>query len=519
MTESKNTEVQSTSEQPSKKGFQMPTAITILIFIIIGLIVVTWIASWAGASYTDDSGADALVNPMGIFGLGQAIASGFVGGADLIFYLFVLGAVIELMLVSGAMEAGISSLVKGLGGKELFLIPILFILFSAGGTIYGMSEETIALFVIVVPALSLAGFDTITGLMVILGGTATGCAISTVNPFAMGAADLAIKDAGVEGVMSYVLLFNLVWWFIMTTITCSIMTGYAWYVKKNPTKSFVKNGKEEADEWLSQFNTKDSQTATGRQKAALAVFMAAFVLMILFFIPWPDVLNIDTDSSAYYGDGFWGPILGVLFGSLTPMGWWYFNELSMMFIIVGLLIALILGMPKKQTSEAAWEGAKAMFSVAVVIAIARGIPFVMETTGLQPWLIQGMLGIVGNGANEWVIVYAMFIILFLLATVITSTSGLAGAALPMMTAFVVGAFPTATPEQLQFIMGGVAIAYMTAIGFWNFFVPTNPIVMASMEYSRVKYQDGIKLALPMGLALLIVTLAAMLPSYMIIMHP
>ncbi len=525
-----NAEVKSTnSDAPAeikKKGFQMPSAITILIGILIGLIVLSWILSWAGVTYTNDDSVTTEVKPMGIFGLGLAIGNGFMGGSDLIFYLFVLGAVIELTLVSGTLEAGIGSLVKGLNGKELFLIPILFVLFSAGGTIYGMSEETIALFVIVVPALSLAGFDTVTGLMVILGGTATGCAVSTVNPFATGAADAAIKDAGVDGVMSNILIFNLVWWVIITAITCTMITGYAAYVKKHPNKSFAKSGKKESDEWLAQFSSDETKTATGRQKAALAIFMTAFVLMVLFFIPWPDVLRINTDSSSYYNNEtiLDGPILGTLFGLMTPMGWWYFGELSMMFIFVGVIIALILyntgegeqKMTKDRISDAAWTGAKGMFGVVVVISIARGVPYIMENTGMQDAIVGGMINAIsGASDHSWLVVYSMFLILFLLSTVITSTSGLANAALPLMTAFVTGVFPA---DQQVYIMGGIMISYMMAIGFWNFFVPTNPIVMASFQYSRVQYQDGVKLALPMALAVLAVTLLAMIPSYMLLMH-
>ncbi len=527
------TETQSTGQSKPKRKFKMPSAIIILMGVLAVLIVISWIVAWSGGSYTEDVATaydpvtgDAIawmeteigVTAMGIMGIGLAVGNGFIAGADLIFYLLVLGAVIELMLVSGTMEAGINSLVKGLGGKELFLIPILFVLFSAGGTIYGMSEETIALFVIIVPALCLAGFDTITGLMVVLGGTATGCAVSTVNPFAMGAADSAISDQGITGVMSFVLIFNLVWWVIMTAITCSMMTGYAWYVRKNPEKSFAKTDKDVADQWLKEVvGEGETPSATGRQKAALGVFMTAFLLMIVLFIPWPDVLGIDTDSSGYYtnGTGPYDPI----FGGITQIGWWYFGELSMMFIFVGAVIALILGMDMKTTSEAAWSGAKGMLSVGIVIAIARGVPYIMESTGLQPWLIQSMLG-ESSKMSAGGFIYLTFFIMFVLSTVITSTSGLAGAALPLMAGMATNLFGpgTANPGiDPVFVMGGVAIAYMMAIGFWNFFVPTNPIVMASMQYSRVPYQDGLKLALPMGLVVLVITVALMIPSYLLIM--
>lgn len=529
------TDVQSTEQKKTKKKFKMPSAIVILIGALFILIVISWIVAWTGGTYTTDhiSGYDPItgdplydgttdsndVMAMGIFGIGLAIGEGFVAGSDLIFYLLVLGAIIELMLVSGAMESGINSLVKGLGGKELFLIPILFTLFSAGGTIYGMSEETIALFVIIVPALCLAGFDTITGLMVVLGGTATGCAVSTVNPFAMGAADSALEsvlsDAGVETtLMSSLLVFNLIWWIIMTAITCSMITCYAWYTRKNPKKSFAKNDTEVARKWLLEVAGEgEKPKSTKRQNAAMIVFMISFLLMILMFIPWPDIFTSAYDSGNYWTDtptGTKDPI----FGLITPVGWWYFGELSMMFIFVGVIIALILGMSMEKTTEAAWAGAKGMLSVGIIIAIARGIPFILETTGLQPWLIQTLIG--EGSMSSAGFIYLSFAILFILSIIITSTSGLAGAALPLIGSAGLAA-TGATGADAKFLLGGITIAYMMAIGFWNFFVPTNPIVMASMQYSRVAYIDGLKLALPMALTVLVVTLGVMIPSYILIM--
>ena len=57
-----------------------------------------------------------------------------------------------------------------------------------GGTLYGMQEETLGFFIILVPFFVAAGFDTMTALLVILLGTTVGFAFSTVNPFSIGMA-------------------------------------------------------------------------------------------------------------------------------------------------------------------------------------------------------------------------------------------------------------------------------------------------------------------------------------------
>lgn len=510
------TEINKAPQENKKKKFtfKMPSAIVILIGILFALVVLSWILAWTTGDVTTDAEGNITegVGAMGIFGVGVAMAHGFMAGSDLIFYLFVLGAVIELMLVSGSLENGISGLVKGFNGKELLLIPILVVLFSAGGAIYGMSEETIALFVIIVPALSLAGFDAIVGMMVILGGTATGCAMSIVNPFNLGAATGAIND--VEGIIyqqGVTLIITIVWWVILTSITSMFVTGYAWWVKKDPSKSLNKEKKEECNEWLAGF-TKNSNKASGattRQKWSLGIFITSFTLMILLFVPWADLVGLE------YSTGNNDPI----FGLIAPLGTWYFGELSMLFILTGAIIALILGMGATKTSKAAWAGAKEMFSVAIVIGIARGIPYILETTGMQNFLVGGMIQAMGE-ISPIAFLYISFFILLLLSTVITSTSGLAGATMGLFASAVL-AFTSSGSEKWAGIdpatyMGAIVIAYMMAIGVMNFFIPTNPIVMASMDQSRVAYGDGVKVMAPIAGVMFLITVALILPSTMLL---
>ena len=569
------------NEKNAKKksfNFKMPAALTIIIIILFGLVLLSWFAAWGGASYEEainftlnkgdiisfdsmgidhdqwikyldsievegeipkafkdlivipiegtplaglkNTGATITfstgetltnnVSALGIFGVPIAMSYGFMSGADLIFYLFILGAVIELMLVSGSMEVGISGLVKGFNGKEIFLIPTLVVLFSAGGAIYGMSEESIALFVIVVPALSLAGFDAVTGMLVILAGTATGNAMSIVNPFNLGAAAGAIKDTagGANFNQGSTIIFTLIWWSILTVITASAVTGYAAYVKKSPNKSFNVSMKAETDEWLKGFDKdEDTPKATGRQKGALTVFGLSFLLMILLFIPWGELFGIDYDT------GTKDPITG----GINIIGEWYFPELSMLFIVSGTIIALILGMGMDKTTTTMWAGAKEMFSVAIMIGVARGIPFIMESTGLQMWLIGGLIGGL-KGVSPIAFLYISFVILLLLSTIITSTSGLAGASMGIFTAAVVGFTGSAEVgsawrgvDPMKY-MGAIVIIYMMSIGIMNFFVPTNPIVMASMQQSRVAYADGAKATAPIAGVMFLITLCLIIPS-------
>jgi uncharacterized ion transporter superfamily protein YfcC len=174
----------------------------------------------------------------GIVDVFLAPINGFIDGAEIIIYLLIMGIFLQIVNQSKALEAGISHLVKKLKGKELIIIPVIMILFSLGGAIFGMCEETLALYAIVMPIVLAAGFDAITGLFMILFGAGLGVCASVINPFmimtcidaASGTVQLAVSDGIIFRLMIY-LLFTLVG-IIFTTL-------YARKVKNNPQKSLI----------------------------------------------------------------------------------------------------------------------------------------------------------------------------------------------------------------------------------------------------------------------------------------
>ncbi|GKR03892.1 hypothetical protein KAM472_37010 [Aeromonas caviae] len=73
-------------------------------------------------------------------------------------------------------------------GRERLLIPVLIALFALGGSTFGMAEETVAFWALIVPVMMAAGFDRIVAAGIILLGSGVGVLASTVNPFATGIA-------------------------------------------------------------------------------------------------------------------------------------------------------------------------------------------------------------------------------------------------------------------------------------------------------------------------------------------
>ena len=157
-----------------KKGFQMPSAFSILFLIIFALALVTH-----------------LIPEVQSATLAQTIMAapkGFSDAIDVCVFVICIGGFLGVVAKTGALDAGIATIVKKMNGNELMLIPVLMLVFSLGGTSYGMCEETMAFYVLVVGTMMAAGFDAMVGAATILLGAGVGCLGSTVNPFAVSAA-------------------------------------------------------------------------------------------------------------------------------------------------------------------------------------------------------------------------------------------------------------------------------------------------------------------------------------------
>ena len=138
----------------------------------------------------------ALLGPVdGMYGLKDsqgivsASSSGTLYGAiNVALFVLVIGGFLGLTMKTGAIDAGIGAAVRGLGARGTWLIPILMVLFALGGTSYGMAEESLAFYVLVIAAIIALGFDALTGVAVVMLGAGIGVLGSTVNPFATGIA-------------------------------------------------------------------------------------------------------------------------------------------------------------------------------------------------------------------------------------------------------------------------------------------------------------------------------------------
>lgn len=186
------------------KKFRMPEAFTILVILIALTAALTWIIPAGQYEHiATDTGTEPVAGTYHEIarqgqGLGQVFLAplrGFYDAIDIAAFILMVGAFLGVMNKTGALEAGIYRILHRMKGREKLMIPILMLLFALGGTTFGMAEETIAFYALILPVFIMAGYDAVTAVAVILLGAGAGVFGSTVNPFATG---IAAGFAGVS---------------------------------------------------------------------------------------------------------------------------------------------------------------------------------------------------------------------------------------------------------------------------------------------------------------------------------
>ncbi len=392
-------------------GLKMPSAFSVLILIILALFFIT-----LGLSKNPNN----MIKRPTIATVVMSPIAGFVDAIDVTLFVLVLGGFLGIVGKTKALEAGIGKIVKKLKGKELIMIPILMTLFSVGGSTYGMAEETIAFYALVVGAMMAAGFDAMVGAAVILLGSGVGVLGSTVNPFSVGVAIDTLKEAipGIEINQAIIIVLGAVLWLTSLVISIVFVMRYAKKVKENKKASILSMEEKAASKKDFGKATEETFELTTKRKITLCIFATSFIVMILSLLPW---WSFGVDIFA----GRTNILVGCDFGD------WYFQELSAWFLIVSIVIGIFYRLKEKEIVESFITGASDMMGVVLVIAVSRGISVIMADTGFGNFLLE-RAAIMLEGINGGLFTGMSYVIYIMLSFLIPSTSGLAGASMPIM---------------------------------------------------------------------------------------
>ena len=419
-------------QEKSKRKFKLrlPHVYTIAFLLIVFFAVLTWIVpsgqfdrqtvqtaagerevAVAGTYqevdkvYTDAETGEEVDLRQGIDAVLQAPTKGIQAAADVVAFVLLIGGSFAVLTKTNALNAGMSRVVKKLKNKDILIIPITMVLLSICGSTFGMSEEALPFYAIFIPIMMGIGYDSMTAFIICFLGPNLGYCASTIDPFNVLIAQGII---GIEG--NPQLWLRAILWVIFTAAGIFWAMRYARRVKLNPKSSVTY---EDDKQKRIEFAVNDSSVEeefTFRHKLVLVDFAVG---------------------------------MGIIVWGLVTQGW-YMNEISMVFLAMGLLAGILGGLDEKTIAEEFVRGL-------ADFAYARGILVVAES-GMIIDSILNWLATLLAGAPSFIYTTFMYIVLGILSLLVPSSSGLAALTMPVMGPLteLMGLNPEAAVTALQF---------------------------------------------------------------------
>ncbi|EPX1410058.1 YfcC family protein [Cronobacter sakazakii] len=458
--------------------FKFPSAYTILFVLIALVAALTWVvpAGKYQMAMNDTLGKEVPVagtyapveaHPQGITAILLAPVDGLynhvtytAGAIDVALFVLIIGGFLGVVNKTGAIDAGIERVTERLHGKEEWMIPILMALFAAGGTIYGMAEESLPFYTLLVPVMMAARFDPLVAAATVLLGAGIGTLGSTINPFATVIAANAAGIPFTSGIWLRVALLVIGW------VICVLwVMRYARRVRQDPSRSVV------ADQWEANrahflgSRSGEMLPFTMTRKIILVIFAASFAVMI-------------------YG--------------VAVRGWWM-GEISGVFLAAAIITGVVARMSEEAFTSTFIDGARDLLGVALIIGIARGIVVVMDNGMITHTILHSAENLV-SGLSTTVFINVTYWIEVVLSFLVPSSSGLAVLTMPIMA-------PLADFAHVGRDL--VVTAYQSASGIVNLITPTSAVVMGGLAIARVPYVRYLKWVAPLILILTVLNMAAL----------
>jgi uncharacterized ion transporter superfamily protein YfcC len=467
------------TEKPTEKpGFRFPSAFTILFALIVLVAVLTWIipagqyervASEALGKDVPIAGTFAPTDaaPQGFFDVILAPIAGFYDpveyvarAIDVSLFVLIIGGFIGVVTATGAIDAGIARAMVRLKGRENWMIPILMALFALGGTTYGMAEETLAFYVLLIPVMIAAKYDALTAVAVILLGAGVGVLGSTVNAFSTVIASDAAGISFADGLLLRVVILLICW-----AVTVAFVMRYAAKVRADPSKSLVYDKKTANEAHFLAETPSEAAPFTGLHKIVLILFALTFGVMV------------------------WGVSIG---------GWWM-AEMSGLFLAAAIIIGILARLGEGMLVESFVNGARDLLGVALIIGLARGIVVIMDAGMITDTILHAAETSVA-GLSETAFILVIYWTQVGLSFFVPSTSGLAVLSMPILA-------PVADFAGVKREL--VVTAFATASGMVNLITPTSAVVMGGLAIGRVPYERWLRFVWPLLLVLTLIVMAAL----------
>lgn len=524
------------------KKRQIPHTYVIIFYIILFCAALTWVVP--GGKYVESTDAagvvtvqyEAVKNVPQTWQVLSAFYKGFVDKADIIVFILIIGGAFWIVNDSKAFDIGTVSFLKRARklennrflrkiGVENFIITAVMLLFSIFGAVFGMSEETIAFTMILVPMAISMGYDSITGVCMVFIAAGLGFAGAILNPFTIGIAQ------GLAGIPLFSgIEYRIFCWLVINTVGFIWILRYAAKVKKNPKLSPVY---EDDKYWRDLHGNQDIEVTFHTPRIAWISYVILTLILILFSVAYPvSTLTIGNDSfeglllipvlTLFFAvTSFFALkktvhlyILNLLFFTIFflivgVMGYgWYIMEIASLFFGLGLAAGIANNKSANELVKLFLDGCKDIMNAALVVGLAGGIIVVLKEgmiiDTILHTLAQGM-----QGMGQVATVGMMYIIQTLINLVIPSGSAKAALTMPIMAPF---------SELIGLSKQATVMAFQFGDGFTNLITPTSGVLIAVLGVSRIPYDKWFGWAWKFILTLIILGFLLLIPTVMLKMN-
>ncbi len=508
--------------------------------IIFTLIVIAAALTWfiPGGEYVEEGGKQIykpLENQPQTWHIFSAFYKGFVKQSGIIIFILLIGGAFWVMNASKAIDVGILSFLRKSRSLERFsiirrlgvdniIITFIMLIFSLFGAVFGMSEETIAFVIILVPMAISMGYDSIVGVCMVYVAAHVGFSGAILNPFTIGIAQ------GLAGVPLFSgFEYRIVLWCVLNIITIVWVLRYARKVKRNPEKSLVF---EEDAYWRHRESKEDIQIQYKTYKSTWVAYLMIQVTLIIFawFEPQTTLCIGDTASAEALK---WTipviPLLCVLFAVLSiyfllksyhffilnillftilflivgVMGYqWYIKEIASLFFAMGILSGIAMSKTANQITKLFIEGVSDILTAALVVGLAGGIIVMLEDGKVIATILYKMASFM-EGTTKLASVSLMYVIQTFINIIIPSGSAKAALTMPIMAPF---------SDLIGLSRQATIVAFQLGDGFTNMITPTSGVLIGVLGIARIPYNKWFKWVLYFIITLIIIGFLMLIPT-------
>ncbi|TVR40060.1 MAG: YfcC family protein [Bacteroidia bacterium] len=459
----------------------------------------------------------------------SALFNGFVRQSNIIVFILMIGGAFWIMNQTKAIDVGIMAFLKSARklennrfmrriGVDNLIIVMVMLLFSAFGAIFGMSEETIAFVIILIPLAISMGYDSITGVCMVYIGAHLGFAGAILNPFTIGIAQGLAELPLFSGIE-----YRLFAWLVINVVGIAFVLRYVSRIRKDPKRSIMY---DDDSYWRAREDKEVNSITYYTPRIAWVVYGLVMIVLTIFSFMYPvttlsigassftlTVLPIATVVFAIAGFlslkksvHFFILLLlayTILFLIVGVMGYgWYVMEIATLFLGMGIAAGIAVNRHANDIANSFLDGVKDIMSAAIIVGLAGGIIVVLEHGGVIDSILYGLsrsLGQFGNVASVGV----MYVIQTIVNIVIPSGSAKAAITMPIMAPFsdLIGISRQATVMAFQF-----------GDGFTNMITPTSGVLIAVLGVARIPYHKWVKWVTPLIVILIILGFLLLIPT-------